>query len=105
MIYSVSCVKQSGACAQLKGPQYVGYTSRPGKVRFSEHLGSATQQCQQDTQKPVGLDFSVVYLPIERVHTRDKFVFQARESFWIKQYNSVKIKSVNQIEAGLNLTP
>ena len=91
----------------------MGYTSRPGKVRFSEHLGSATQQCQQDTQKPVGVHFrmaghshsDMVYLPIERVHTRDKFVFEARESFWIKQYNSVKIKAVNQIEARLNLTP
>ena len=47
----------------------------------------------------------MVFLPIEKVHSRDKFVLEARESFWIKQYNSVKIKPVNQIEHGLNLIP
>ena len=43
-----------------------------------------------------------VFLPIERVHTRDQFVLEARESYWIKQYKSVKNK---QIEHGLNLVP
>ena len=78
---------------------------------YSEHLGSATQQCQVNTQKPVGVHFreaghshsDMVFLPIERVHTRDQFVLEARESYWIKQYKSVKNKPVNQIEHGLNL--
>ena len=45
----------------------------------------------------------MVFLPIERVHSRDQFVLEARESYWIKKYNSVKTKPVNQIEHGLNL--
>jgi hypothetical protein len=113
VIYSVTCTKQTAVCAQLRGPQYIGCTGRPAKTRFSEHLGSVTQQCQLNTQKPVGVHFRVaghshsdmVFLPIEKVHSRDKFVLEARESFWIKQYNSVKIKPVNQIEHGLNLIP
>ena len=96
---------------QLKGPQYIGCTSRPAKTRFSEHLGSVTQQCQLNTQKPVGVHFrgaghshsDMVFLPIERVHCRDQFVLEARESYWIKKYNSVKTQPVNQIEHGLNL--
>ena len=111
VIYSVSCTKQTGVCAQLKGPQYIGCTSRPAKTRFSEHLGSVTQQCQLNTQKPVGVHFrgaghshsDMVFLPIERVHSRDQFVLEARESYWIKKYNSVKTQPVNQIEHGLNL--
>ena len=92
VIYSVSCTKQTGVCAQLKGPQYIGCTSRPAKTRFSEHLGSVTQQCQLNTQKPVGVHFrgaghshsDMVLLPIERVQSRDQFVLEARESYWIK---------------------
>ena len=107
----MTCTKQTGVCAQLRGPQYIGCTSRPAKTRFSEHLGSATQQSQINTQKPVGVHFreaghshiDMVFLPIERVHTRDQFVLEARESYWIKQYKSVKNKPVSQIEHGLNL--
>ena len=113
VIYSVSCVKQTGECVRLKGPQYIGYTTRPGKTRFSEHIGSVIQACQSDTQKPVGVHYrlpghshsDMVFLPIERVHNRDKFVLEARESFWIKQYSSVKTKPVDQLEHGLNLEP
>ena len=112
VIYSVTCNKQSGLCGQLKGPQYIGYTSRAGKTRFNEYLGSATQHCQRDTCKPVGVHFreaghshsDMVFLLFEKVQSNDKFVPEARESFWIKHYHSVKTKQVNQIEHGLNLS-
>ena len=91
MVYTVTCGKQSGECGQL-GPQYVGCTARAGKVRFSEHVGSATQPSQANTTKPVGEHFrsaghshaDMKFLPIEQVRKRDRFVLEARESFWIK---------------------
>ena len=111
VIYTVSCKKQSGECAKLGGPQYVGCTSRPGKVRFSEHIGSATQPSQVDTKKPVGAHFrlpghshgDMCFLPIERVASKDKFVLEAREDFWIEKYCGVKKETNEKIEHGLNL--
>ena len=97
-------------CARLK-PQYIGCTSRPAKVRFSEHLGSAVQPSQADTTKPVGVHFrsaghnhSVMsFLPIEKVRSKDRFVLEAREAFWIDKYKSVKNQPADIIEYGLNL--
>ena len=111
MIYSVSYTKQTGECASLGGPQYIGCTGRLAKVRFREHVGSATQQCQVDTVKPVGYHFrlpshshcDMKFLPIERVQNKDKFILEARESFWIEKYKCLKRKPVDQLEHGLNL--
>ena len=113
VVYTVSCSKDTGACSRVKGPQYVGVTERPLKVRFSEHVGSATQPCQVDTTKPVGLHFrlqghshsDMVILPIEKVRSKDRFIMEARESYWIKQYKSVKVQTAEEIEHGLNLKP
>ena len=95
----------------MNGPQYVGVTEKSAKVRFSEHVGSATQPCQANTTKPVGVHFRLPghshsdmgFLPIEKVRNKDRFVMEARESYWIKKYNSVKLKAVEVIEHGLNL--
>ena len=81
MIYSVSCTKETVHCARLGGPQYIGCTGRAAKVRFGEHVGSVTQQCQSDTTKPVGYHFrlpghshcNIKFLPIERVQSKDMF--------------------------------
>ena len=80
VIYSVSCGKDSGECARVGGPQYIGYTERPAKTRFSEHLGSATQQCHENTSKPVGVHFRaaghhhghMIIFPIGKVRSKDK---------------------------------
>ena len=109
----MSCTKQSGECARLGGPQYVGSTSRQAKERFGEHIGSAVQQCQVDTEKPVGHHVrlpghsvsDMKFLPIERVQSRDKFVLEARESYWIQKYKTLKVSTVHQLEHGLNLVP
>ena len=61
VIYTVSCQKQSGECARQGGPQYVGCTTRPGKVRFGEHVGSVTQPSQANTNKPVGAHFRLTW--------------------------------------------
>ena len=111
VVYTLSCTKMNGECCNVNGPQYVGVTERSAKVRFSEHVGSATQPCQANTTKPVGVHFRLPghshsdmgFLPIEKVRNKDRFVMEARESYWIKKYNSVKLKSLEVIEHGLNL--
>ena len=113
VVYTVSCSKDTGECSRVRGPQYVGVTDRPLKVRFSEHVGSATQPCQVNTTKPVGLHFrlqghshsDMVILPIEKVRSKDRFIMESRESFWIKKYQSVKVQTAEVIEHGLNLKP
>ena len=111
VVYSVTCNKQSGECGKVGGLQYVGNTTRPGKVRFGEHLGSVTQPSQESTTKPVGVHFrspghthaNMVFLPVEKIRSKDKFVMEARESYWIDKYKSVKVTDSETIEHGLNL--
>ena len=43
------------------------------------------------------------FLPIEKVRSKDRFVLEAREAFWIDKYKSVKNQPVDIIEYGLNL--
>ena len=42
-------------------------------------------------------------LPIEKVRSKDRFVLEAREAYWIKQYKAVKLQSVDVIEHGMNM--
>ena len=80
-------------------------------MRFSEHLGSAVQPSQADTVKPIGVHFrsaghnhsDMCFLPVEKVRSKDRFVLEAREAYWIDQYKSVKNQPVDIIEHGLNL--
>ena len=68
------------------------------KTRFSEHVGSASQPCQVDTLKPVGVHFRLPghshsdmrVSAVEKVRSRDKFVIEARENFWIRKYKTVE---------------
>ena len=95
----------------MKGPQYVGCSERPFKKRFSEHVGTATQPCHENTVKPVGAHFRMpghdhshmVALPIERVSSKCRFVLEAREKYWIEKYSVLKTLSVEDIESGLNM--
>ena len=97
-------------CA-CEGASVHGCTERAFKNRFSEHLGTATQPCHRDTVKPVGVHFrlpghshsDMVALLIERVRSQCRFVMEAREKFWMKKYDSVKVLAVEDIESGLNL--
>ena len=96
---------------RCKGPQYVGCTERPVKTRFSEYLCSVTQPSQVNTNKPVGVHFrsaghshaDMVVQPIEKVRSKDRFVLEARERFWIRKYEAVKTQAVEVVEHGLNL--
>ena len=42
-------------------------------------------------------------IPIEKVRSKDRFVLEARERYWIGKYESVKVHAVDVIEHGLNL--
>ena len=45
----------------------------------------------------------MVVLPVEKVRSKDRFVLEARERFWIDKYKTVKRNDSNVIEFGLNL--
>ena len=45
----------------------------------------------------------MVALPLERIRSKCRFVLEAREKFWIKKYNAVKLLPVEEIESGLNI--
>ena len=67
------------------------------KLRLGEHKSSAKPLLQQ-TSKPVGKHFSekaheihnMNLVVIEKVRSKNPFIFKASETYWIKQYNSVK---------------
>ena len=111
VIYCITCTKDSGQCAQVGGPQYIGCTGRKVKTRFSEHVGSVTQPGQSNTNKSVGVHFrsaghshsDMRVLPIEKVRSSDPFVLEARERYWIQKYQSVKDQAVDVVEHGMNI--
>ena len=93
-LYSLQCTKDTGVCTRLKGPQNIGCRGRAAKVRFSEHLGSVVQPSQANTSKSIGVHFrsaghhhsDLLCTPIEKVRSKDEFILEARESFWIQKY-------------------
>ena len=110
IVYCLSCTRSSGECARC-GPQYIGCTERRLKTRFAEHVGSATQPSQAETVRPVGVHFrlpghshsDMTVIPIEKVRSKDKFILEAREKYWIAKYQSLKSLPVESIEHGLNV--
>ena len=75
-------------------------------------MGSATQPSQSDTVKPVGAHFrlkghnphtDMVMIPIEKVRDNEPFLREARESYHIKKFSTLKTMPVTEIEHGLNL--
>jgi hypothetical protein len=113
-VYLLLCKKTSGACARL-APLYVGITGE-GESSFTKrmagHVGTATQNCHAETQKPVGRHFrlpghqphrDIQMLPIELLSARDVFLLRARETMNIAKFLTEKKKGVLDIEHGLNL--
>ena len=90
VVYSITCKHKAGRCKDA--PQYVGMVgdTRPCRDRCTEHRGAVNNN--RDTG--VGEHFNqpghglkdLVFLPIEKVHSRDPFVIEARERFWIQKY-------------------
>ena len=46
---------------------------------------------------------NLVFLPIEKVVSKDKFVLEARETYWLRKYDCMKTNTVHEIEHGVNL--
>ena len=116
-VYMVSCRKTTGPCDTLS-PTYIGITGEGEDSsfthRFAQHLGSATNPCQEDTNKPVGRHFrlpghepsrDMVMLPIELVQGGNIFLRRARETFNILKFRTEKQRGIGDIEHGLNLDP
>ena len=112
----LTCVKDSGLCNQVH-PTYVGECGDSKNSSFTHrlasHLGSATQPSQADTVKPVGRHFRLPghhphgdckMVPIEKVSSKgEPFIRKARETFYIKLFETQKLLPVTDIEHGLNL--
>ena len=109
------CVKDTGLCSQVV-PTYVGECGDGANSsfthRFAQHLGSALQPSQEDTDKPIGRHFrlpghephrDMVMIPIEKSYSLDPFVRKARESWHIEMLQTQKLKAVVEIEHGLNI--
>ena len=66
-------------------------------MHWGEHKSSAKPLLQQ-TNKPIGKHFSekgheihdMNFVVIEKVRSQNPFILKARESYWIKQYDSVR---------------
>ena len=112
IIYVISCEKSNGDCIKVH-PQYVGETGNSAKRRCAGHISSIVNSSQEDTTLPVGVHFRLPghshadmnFTPSEKIVSKDPFVRKVRESFFIKQYESLKGKDIKSIEHGLNLKP
>ena len=113
-VYMLRCRKSTGACARLS-PIYIGITGEgEGSCftrRMGQHIGSATQPGQADTQKTIGRHFrlpghvahrDMIMLPLEVVRG-DVFLQRARERFYINKFQTEKRLGVEEVEHGLNL--
>ena len=103
----VFCKKNTGICARVK-PTYIGMCGEGESSSFTHrlggHMGTAVQNSQADTVKPVGKHFRLpVMLPIEIVIPRDPFLLRARESYNIWKFQTEKRMGICDIEHGLNL--
>ena len=91
VVYNVTCSHKAGQC--LRRPaQYVGKvgSTRPCRIRCTEHRGAVTHHFDTEVGEHFNLpghdlaDFN--FLPFEKIRSRDPFVVEARENYWIEKY-------------------
>ena len=91
IVYIIKCSK----CSE----EYIGQTGRTLSTRFGEHLGYVRNK----TNDPTGVHFN---LPghnsshmevsvLEKVYVRSKAIREARESLWIREFES-EIRGMNK---------
>ena len=90
VVYAVTCHHRAGRCQDC--PQYVGRvgTTRPCRERCTEHRAAVRNHHDTAVGDHFNLpghsleDFS--FLAFEKVRSKDPFVLDARERYWIQKY-------------------
>ena len=90
VVYAVTCHHRAGRCQDC--PQYVGKvgTTRPCRERCTEHRAAARNNLDTAVGEHFNLpghsleDFS--FIAFEKVRSKDPFVLEAREHYWIQKY-------------------
>ena len=80
----------------LQESQYIGLTTQTAKKRWGAHRNSTTPLIGKKMSS-VGAHFSrpghssanMRFVILEQVVSKDPFVLKARETFWIRNYQSV----------------
>ena len=85
MVYAINCSVAN--CRQ----QYIGQSGRSLRERLSEHLGYVDKN-KEATGKHFNLPghskWDIKATVLEKVHTREVWVREERESLWIRNCNS-----------------
>ena len=100
VLYIATCEKGDKTCPSR--PQYCGETGQTAEERFCGHRNTIVQAYHQGTTIPVGEHFQLpghsvsdlVFIPVEKIYSRNIFVRKARERYLINKYNL--------IDSGLN---
>ena len=81
--------------------QYIGKVgTRPCRVRCTEHRAAVTHHFDTGVGEHFNLpghdlaDFN--FQPFEKIRSRDPFVLEARESFWIQKYGVLSEGGMNR---------
>ena len=64
--------------------------------------GEHQQTCRVHLRSAGHSHDDMVFQPIEKVRSKDRFVLEARERFWIKRYQAVETQAVGVVEHGIN---
>ena len=83
------------------------------KTRCSAHISSIKSNSDSKSNLPIAAHFQLpghshsdmIFQPIEKIISKDPFVRKARESYYIKKFECLKLVSSNEIQHGLNLQP
>ena len=76
----------------------------PMRKEIWAYMSDPTSDRVTDYRRGRGLadDIGTPYT-IEKVRSKDRFVLEAREAYWIKKYRVVKAKAVDVLEHGMNM--
>ena len=100
VVYSVTCSHKAGQCLRRQA-QYIGKVgTRPCRARCTEHRAAVTHHFDTGVGEHFNLpghdlaDFN--FQPFEKIRSRDPFVLEARESFWIQKYGVLSEGGMNR---------
>merc|ERR1719186_1859050 len=89
--------KPTRTCPQA--PQYLGQTGRTARQRCSEHKGTITYPCHENTSAPIGRHYrdtpghdasQLMFIPVEKQRKSDPFLRRAREKMYINKFRMLE---------------